>query len=73
MFKQIDRCEDERLNMPLRETVQPHRQQRHDEICCEMRERCCEEDVACCFCVGGCWYVVCVCFCMETTEKDRKG
>lgn len=33
MFKQIDRCEDERQNMPLRETVQPHRQQRHDEIC----------------------------------------
>lgn len=24
MYKQIDRREDERQNMPLRETVQPH-------------------------------------------------
>lgn len=41
MYKQIDRCEDERQNMSLRETVQPHclRQQGREEICCEMHER----------------------------------
>ncbi len=79
MYKQIDRCEDETkhaLTWDFATTLSEiltHRQQRHDEICCKMRERCCEEDM--CLLLLCRWLLVCgscVCVFLYGDHRERQ-
>lgn len=77
MYKQID--EDERQNMPLHETLQPHflRYSHTDSRDTTRFVARCVRDVvrkicACCFCVGGCWYVVRVCVFLYGDHRERQ-